>query len=248
MRQGVFGPLFNLGGYAAIATSRFAHVVVLTTVAACALWLGATQAAAQAPYEPNDTRSSATPVIAPGPFSGAIETDEDVDLFAFYVTQSGAQIRFNVTNTTPADPKSLFCVAGQVQDASGDSLPGSGGDLGDGFFGLCPGETDPFAHSFKPGKYYLRFQRGFNTATGVRYSFSPVGGFADAATLKSLCDRNGRKLKRAKKELRGARRKLKRARERGSSRDVRRAKNAVKRAKRDVRTAERSVKRYCVAS
>lgn len=246
MRQGIFGPLFNLGGYAAIATGRSAHVVVVT-VAACALGLGATQAAAQAPYEPNDTRASATSLTARGPVSAAIETDEDVDLFAFYVTQSGAQIRFNVTNTTPADPKSLFCVAGQVQDASGDPF-GSGGDLGDGFFGLCPGETDPFAHSFKPGKYYLRFQRGFNTATGVRYSFSPVGGFADAATLKSLCDRNGRKLKRTKKKLRATRRKLKRARERGSSRDVRRAKTSIKRAKRDVRTAERSVKRYCVAS
>lgn len=218
----------------------FAAAMVLTG----ALWLGASGAAAQRPFEPNNSVASATPLGPPGTVSAGIETDNDVDLFEFYVAQPGTQVSFNVTNTsTPPEEGYLGFLQGSLVSAKGGETLVS--DVGD-TAGLAEGDTGTLAYSFKPGKYYLRLFKDSPEAGVITYDFSFVGRTVDARTMQGLCDGKQRKVTKAEKKLRKAKRKLERAREHGSGRDARKAKKKVGRAKNKVRKDRRNVKRYCV--
>jgi hypothetical protein len=72
----------------------FLMVLVLVTS-----MVGASSASGS-PYEPNDNAAQAAPLIGGGPFDAALETENDVDWYTFYVL-GPTQLHIDFFNTAP---------------------------------------------------------------------------------------------------------------------------------------------------
>lgn len=215
--------------------------LVAALVLAGTLALGAPGAAAQAPYEPNDSERTATPLVAPGTYTAGMETATDVDLFELYVAVRGSQVSFELTNN--AGPQFVSDgLNGQIYAARDDEILAETTDTA----GLQPGASEALAASLKPGKYYLKLERERPKSEPYGYRFNFGGGTVDEATMQGRCDAASQRLNKAKRRVKRAKRKLEQAFDEGSRRDVRQATKKVKRAKKEKRKAKRAVKLYCV--
>lgn len=213
---------------------RYGQAGAATLAMALVLALGASTAQAQAPFEPNDTRATATQLGGPGYFAAAIETDADQDYFRFYIDHP-TNISFGVKNTSPGRYSYLDA---EIEDADGGTV--------DSMFLGPGGEQGTVAASLLPGKYFLHFNLRPTGDPPVSYIVYYPGGAVDPATMQAACDRaKGRKAK-AKRRVKAARHKLRKATRNGSGAEVRQAMKKLRRAKAKKRKAKRAVRTYCV--
>jgi hypothetical protein len=189
-------------------------------------------------YEPNDAVTQATDLgLAGTTVNAAIETPNDVDLFEFYIVQTGSQAFFPITNTTP-DARYTESIEAEIRDASGTVLTESG------YGELAEGESDTVSYSFTPGRYYLAIESEYSDDDLVRsYTFSVNGSTVDAATMQSICDQSQAQVTVAAKKVRRAKKALRRA---DTPREIRKARARFKAAKKALRAAERRSVTYCV--
>jgi hypothetical protein len=153
-------------------------------IAALTLCLSAT-ALASGPYEPNDSIVTATPLVGGQDFNAAIETANDVDLFALYVIGSEA-LEITVTNTNPAagnadcaDP----VIFGELDAPDGSTVA----TVHDNATVLQPSNSWVIARTLKTGRYIVKVvggcqNRGLGTSGGT-YSVrvDPAAGVTTAA-------------------------------------------------------------------
>lgn len=222
-----------------IAVAATTTLALASTTGVSAVAAPATETSARVgEYEPNDAITQATDLGPSGSaVSAAIETPNDVDLFEFYVVQTGSQVFFPITNTTP-DDRSIFTsetIQAEIRDSSGDELTYT--DIGGS-------QSETLSYSFTPGRYYLAIQSDYSSETLVRpYTFTVNGSTIDAATMQTICTQSQAQVKAAGKKVNRAKKALRKA---DSTREKRRARAKFKSAKKTLRAAERRSVTYCV--
>jgi len=119
----------------------------------------AASAHAAGEYEPNDSRDSAYGPLAGGtPYTGTIETDNDVDWFAFYV-KTYSQMDFSATMVKSCSSFGEASI--ELYDKDGRYIRY--------FYTGSPNETSHLLVTLNPGRYYLEVEDP--ACTGDRYRF-----------------------------------------------------------------------------
>jgi hypothetical protein len=179
--------------------------------------LAAASVRAAGPFEPNETISAATGPMALGTtYSGAIETDADLDFFYFYVTgPTGSTVSLTVDNGGGGERNAQLNA--RIADSRGTSL---GNDVAF----LRKGESRTETLTLPPGKYFVEVATigGF----GDSYLLTPggsAGAFGSYAQIAEQCAVATRKataleasLTQAEGTLQRARSKFRRSRFSGS--------------------------------
>jgi hypothetical protein len=135
----------------------------------------------QPPYEPNDSPLTAYgPLAANSTYTAALETDNDEDLFYFYVTTpSTAQVTFTLTNLG-GGPQSEPALEGVVTNSHGSTIS----EIGSFIF---PSDYATHAVSLTAGKYFVEI-RGYGYGESYRLETSGTeGAFGDYATIAANC-------------------------------------------------------------
>lgn len=159
--------------------------------------------AAQGPYEPNDALANATGPLAGGQaYTGAIESQGDLDYFFFYVTAAAeAQVTLTVRN--------LGGGAG-VSNIDAMILDSSATPVG-GLSYVNRGKEKTATLALRPQKYFVevRSSEGFGDA----YSLTGGGGgaFGSYETIAARCAAGTAAVARAQTGLTRAQAKLQRA-------------------------------------
>jgi hypothetical protein len=110
--------------------------------------------------ELNDTRPVADGPLMPGvPWTGALPSANDTDIYRFYVGEGGTQATITFGNTTPVAPGSPGAFQIVAADSDGDIIDTSSTELVD------PGETMSLTVNLAAGVYYTaaRFYCDFGT-------------------------------------------------------------------------------------
>lgn len=218
--------------------------VWVALVASLVICLFATPAVsnAAAPYEPNDSRASASgPLVEGQTISGGLETENDVDYFKFYVAAGSAQASFFLINTTEAQPDSFYAnlrAGFELVDVGGERLASS-----------VVESTGEIVYTLGPGKYYLTVApdlfNGFDQQ--ISYDIQVRGGVSTyesvqsrCAALKAASAAPAKALKKAKSALKKAK-----GKKQGKAKAVKKAKAAVKAAQMAFNKAKRQSDKYC---
>jgi hypothetical protein len=174
--------------------------------------LGSAPSARAAPYEPNDSSSSASgPLTLGQTYAAALETPSDLDFFFFYVTLPGtAQVELTVTNFDGGKAASDINLA--ILDASLSLIAAQ--------TFIAKGETRVASTALGPGKYFVEVatNQGFGNsysltpggATGTFGTYSQVAGRCSAAMTAATAARRG--LDRAQAKLQRTTARLRRSR------------------------------------
>lgn len=141
-----------------IGSGAWPFAATLGVAAVMALSLAAS-AHAVGEYEPNDTRDSAYGPLAGGtPYTGTIETDNDVDWFVFYV-KTYSQMDFSATMVKSCSSGSDVLI--ELYDKDGEYVRY--------FYSGNLNETNHLLLTMNPGRYYLQVR--YPSCTGDRYRF-----------------------------------------------------------------------------
>lgn len=174
--------------------------LVAVTLGAASIALGSAAAAVAAPYEPNDTKAQATgPLTSPGgSFAASLETANDVDIFKFYVATPGTQVALHLLNGA-ASTESADDYGRIVQASFYDT---NGKPVGDSGAVAEIGQSDDYALSLRPGRFFIAVQHGgdllfpeVDPLGNVPYTLQVQGNFASYELIGALCQ-NARAKKR----------------------------------------------------
>jgi hypothetical protein len=204
------------------------------------LWIGVVGGATAQVYEPNDSFITGTgPIMSGTTYSAGTETDNDADLYFFYVPQR-TQMFFNLTATNTVSKSSYVCSEVSRQTSSGYSRVEYSN------LHVLEGETETAAVTLDRGKYFFEILDSCSEA-GETYIFSitPPGTTSTYEPFAAACAAAhgpvaaaGKDVTAAKARLVKAKRKLAKARARGAKRvKVRRLKTRVRTAKTGVKAA-----------
>lgn len=136
---------------------------------------------AQPPHEPNDSLlTAAGPLANNGSYTAALETDNDVDLYYFYVTTpSTAQLTFTLTNLGGGQTVEP-AIHADVTDSHGSSIT----TIGEFIYSA---DYATKSVSLRAGKYYVEI-RGDGYGESYRLQTSGTdGAFGDYATIANYC-------------------------------------------------------------
>lgn len=143
--------------------------------------MAASASAAQPPYEPNDSLLTAYgPLTINQTYTAAIETENDLDYFYFYVTTpSTAQV--TITLKSLGGPENAAGTYLGLENAQGDGI-GEDADVGQA------GQTSTINQTLSAGKYLVKV--GPNGRYGASYSFTTAGtegAFGEYAPIAAQC-------------------------------------------------------------
>lgn len=156
-------------------------LLALTSIAALALTTGT--ADAQPPYEPNDSLLTGFgPLANNSTYTAALETENDVDFYYFYVTTpSTAQLTFTLTNLGGGEPYAEL--EGDVTDSHGDWVATIGSYIE-------PSDYATASVSLTAGKYYVEVDPEFSGEYGESYRLTTSGtdgAFGPYAAIAANC-------------------------------------------------------------
>jgi len=225
---------------------RVGGVVLMVAV----LWLGVVGGATAQVYEPNDSFiTGAGPLLAGTTYSAGTETDNDVDLYYFYLPQR-AQMFFNLTATNTKSTSSSICSEVSRQTNTGYSYVEYSN------LSVLEGQTETAAVTLDRGKYFFEIA-DYCSDAGETYTFSitPPGTTSTYEPFAAACaSAHGpvvvatQQVAAANATLAKAKRKLSKARARGAKRiKVRLFKARVQKAKAGVKVAKAGFKSAAAA-
>jgi hypothetical protein len=218
------------------------------------LALSVSAAAAQPPYEPNDSLLTGYgPLANNTTYTATLETENDKDYYYFYVTTaSTAQLTFTLTNLGGGS-SSITEVRGAVTDSHGSYVSSISSGV----------ETSNYATksvSLSAGKYYVVIENDYGYGESYRLVTSGTdGAFGEYATIAANCAAATApvstyqaqlaaaevKLKKAEVQLRQAQHSRKRRVRRRASVRYRHVKSVVTAEKASLKTAEAGQKPWC---
>jgi hypothetical protein len=217
-------------GKAGSGRRRVGVAILALPVSLSLALLAAPPAAAEAPFEPNDSLlSAAGPLAIEQTYTAAIETVGDRDFFYFYVTALPAS---QVTLTV----KNLGGGAG-VSDIDATVMNSSATPVGGASF-IEEGEARTIAVRLEPGKYFAELVA--NEGYGDTYSLSTAGSkgaFGQYGQIATKCTSATASAESLRKRLRREKEKLQRALNR-----LRRARFGSREAREGARAAYTKIK------
>ncbi len=171
---------------------------------AVSLALLAAPAAAESPYEPNDSLlSAAGPLVAGQTYDAALETSGDRDFYYFYAT-SAAAARAELTVRNLGGDSQLSSVNATIFDGSETPVTGQAF--------IADGESRALTASLAPQKYYVEVSPG--EGYGDSYSLTAggdAGAFGPYETIAGRCAKASAAASAASRDLSRAKAKLLRA-------------------------------------
>ena len=210
--------------------------------------------AAAAPYEPNDSITSAAgPLLIDQSYLAGIETPSDRDFYFFYVTSaSSAQVTLTLKNLGGGTKSSGISAA--IVDSLGSPIDAFAYDIGDG--------RETSATTTLPAqRYFVEVNPVEGSSSGIAYSLTTGGGtgaFGPYAQIAARCRAATRAVTVAQSRLRRAQARLQRALARvrrslyGSRLAHRAARAAYRRTKakasietRELKAARRAEEPWC---